>query len=178
MSEDNNAISNFLEELYRITGGDETVHANMHDVGSAIGFERTEAGRIAEDLMVKGLVELKTLAGNIAITREGLAHLGMAAPADKTAEDGASLSEGPVANSEDLNILETLRQQLKAAIPPQHLDFDTLEEIVIDLKTLDTQLLSPKPKIGIAREILRSIRSCLEKCDDTAEIAKKIDTLL
>ncbi len=70
----------YLEELYRQTGGDVEVQVSMYDVGAAIGLDKTEAGSLAEQLMVQGQTELRTLAGGISITPEGLAVLGISTP--------------------------------------------------------------------------------------------------
>jgi hypothetical protein len=42
------------------------------------------------------------------------------------------------------------------------LDFDGLSELMADLKTIDAQLGSSRPKTGIIRECLRSIKAVLE----------------
>jgi len=50
-----------------------------------------------------------------------------------------------------------------------------LEEMVMDIKTIEIQMLSPHPKTGIIREILKSIARCLS-CD--ADLKGKLDALI
>ena len=57
------------------------------------------------------------------------------------------------------------------------LDFDPLSELVADLKTIDTQLMSPRPKTGIIRECLHSIRGLLGE-KTAGEWAARIHPLL
>ena len=70
---DSNNITNttYLAELYRQTEGDTEAKVSMLDVGSAIGFEEAEARATAENLMIEGLAELKSLSGGIGITTQG-----------------------------------------------------------------------------------------------------------
>ena len=70
----------YLYELYTISEGDTNSEVSMYDVGAALGLEKADAGTIAEELMVEGWVELKTLAGGISITAEGLKALNVKDP--------------------------------------------------------------------------------------------------
>ncbi len=55
--------------------GDTEAIVSMHDVGQALGFEKTDAGKMAEALYSEGYAELKTLSGGIGITSMGLQAL-------------------------------------------------------------------------------------------------------
>jgi hypothetical protein len=170
MNKDDITISGYLDELYRVSGGDTEARVSMHEIGISIGLDHTEAGKIAENLMVQGLVELKTLAGGIAITDEGLAFLGLspASPA-KQAGESLHLSDGPEASPADHEVIEKLLTQLKKTVAAAEFDYQLLEELVIDIKTLEIQLLSPRAKITIIREILRSLHSSLTKTDQSSD---------
>ena len=72
MSDLNSQQKSYLEELYRMTGGDPTVQASMHDVGAVIGLDRGAAGKLAEELIAQGHVEIRTLSGGIGITQLGI----------------------------------------------------------------------------------------------------------
>jgi hypothetical protein len=52
---------------------------------------------------------------------------------------------------------------IKAAAGSFGLDFDSLAELVADLKTVADQLGSPKPKTAVIRESLRSIEGVLKR---------------
>ncbi len=163
-------IKSFLDELYRQTGGDTVAQASMYDVGAAIGLEKSEAGSLAEELMVQGLVELKTLAGGIGITAEGLSTLGVTASSPQSTDPLQGFGEGPVTGDKDRQLIHQLTAEIKSKIVERQVDFELLEEIVLDLKTIEVQLLSPKPKIGVFQELFRSLHGALAtaKIDDTA----------
>jgi hypothetical protein len=62
----------------------------------------------------------------------------------------------------DLTALAALLDQLKAALPNLGLEQDATTEVTAEIQTIKSQLGSPKPKTGILRESLRSIRTVLE----------------
>lgn len=166
---------NFLDELYRQTRGDTAVQVSMYEVGAALGLNKGEAGSLAESLIVDGLVELKTLAGGIGITDEGLASLGFAAPSGPAAGAAISLSSGPVATEQDRLTIADLIRQIKDALPGRSLAYEQLEEIVIDLKTVELHLLSPRPKVAVLRELCRSLHDALAAAGiETATVLKAV----
>jgi hypothetical protein len=152
----------YLEELHRQTGGDTEQQVSMYDVGAAIGLDRTEAGILAEQFMVQGQAELRTLAGGISITPEGLIALGIAVPSSHSVESDLRLGAGPVADEADLRAVNRLTEEIKNEISGMVLEFEQLEEIVLDLKTIEVHLLSPRPKTAVLREIFRSLLNSLE----------------
>ena len=161
---DNDDLKNigYLEELYRQTGGDIEVQVSMYDLGAAIGIDKAEAGSLAEQLMVQGQAELRTLAGGISITPEGLAALGISSPPEHSAENSLHLGDGPVADETDGHTVHLLTEEIKNEISVHSLDYNLLEEIVLDLKTIEVHMLSPRPKISVIREIFRSLQATLE----------------
>ena len=166
MDTDDLVIQGYLEELHRQTGGDTEVQVSMYDLGAAIGLDKAEAGSLAEQLMVQGQAELRTLAGGISITAEGLAALGITAP--HSAESGLHLGEGPVADATDRQTVQRFTEEIKNTISGLELEYHLLEEIVLDLKTIEVHMLSPRPKIAVLREIFRSLLHAFE----TAEVGK------
>ncbi|MGB3212328.1 MAG: hypothetical protein WBB19_16620 [Desulforhopalus sp.] len=176
MDTDDLKIKGYLEELYRQTGGDNGVQVSMYDLGAAIGFEKSEAGSLAEQLMVAGHVELKTLSGGISITSEGLAALGISTASAHSAEGGYTLSDGPIADDSDRQTVHVLTEVIKKELPGQDLDFDLLEEIVLDLKTIEVHMLSQRPKTAVLREIFRSLHNVFETANvgRTAPLLKSI----
>lgn len=61
MDLDNPEAKAFLFELYTQTKGDTKKQVSMHDVGAVLGQGKTDAGAMAEDLIIQGYAELKTL---------------------------------------------------------------------------------------------------------------------
>ncbi len=168
---------NYLNSLYEQTGGDPENQVSMYDVGTAIGLEKNDAGALAEELMVQGLVELKTLAGGIGITLEGLKSLGIVMIRPQLSAGGLALGNGVVATEDDLQLLASARDGIKVSVAKLDLDFELLEEIVIDLKTMEVQMLSPKPKLSIIRETLLSLRGVFESVD-AQQVVTEITGLL
>ena len=126
--------------------------------------------------MVQGQAELRTLAGGISITVDGLSALGIATAAPMAAESGFQLSKGHVADDTDRRTMQLITEEIKKAIAGLKLEYSLLEEIVLDLKTIEIQMLSPKPKIAVLREILRSLYAALETAhaDKTAAQLKTV----
>ncbi len=155
-------LKGYLEELYRQTGGDTEVQISMYELGEAIGYNKAEAGSLAEQLMVQGQVELRTLSGGISITSEGLAMLGIAVPSPRAADSGRKLSHGPVADDTDRQLVHLLVDNVKSEISGLGLEYHVLEELVLDLKTIEVHMLSPKPKTAVLREIFRSLQNVLD----------------
>ncbi len=170
-------LKSYLEELYRQTAGNTEAQVSMYDLGAAIGLDKTEAGSVAEQLMVQGQAELRTLAGGISITPEGLALLGIAVPAAAMAESGFSLGKGPVADENDRRTIHLLTQEIKDALAGLSVEYELLEEIILDLKTIDVQLLSPKPKIAVFREVMRSLHSAFTKAD-AGKVTDLLETVI
>jgi hypothetical protein len=173
MDIDDLMVKSFLEELYRQTGGDVENQVSMYDVGAAIGLDKSESGSFAEQLIVQGQVELKTLAGGVGITPEGLAVLGISAPFSHSPESDFQLGNGPVANDTDRDTIQRIVGKIKKELSVLSLEYDLLEEIIIDLKTIEVYMLSPRPKVAVLFEIFRSLKNVFE----TAR-SSKIATLL
>lgn len=159
----------FLEQLYAMTGGDTANHVSMYEVGSNIGIERAEARNLGEDLMIQGLVELKTLAGGIAITPDGLKFLGRSATTGGGSEEHPKLSNAAILTQEDLTLLMDLLSLVRGTISKKRIQYEILEELVFDLKTIEVQMLSPKPKSSVIKPLLYSIEQTFRsENDDTA----------
>ena len=73
--------------------------------------------------------------------------------------------------------VETVAAALKAGAGGLGLSFDALAEIVADLRTIDAQLFSPRPKTIILRECFNSIRKVLTRANRGEHVAQ-IDRLL
>jgi hypothetical protein len=154
----------FLEELHRQTKGNMESQVSMYEVGASIGLAKGEAGSLAEGLMVAGLVELRTLSGGISITCEGLTALGISpVPVITSSDSEQRFSNGPVADKTDCELLCRLVDTIKSNLSGLKMEYQQLEEIIIDLKTIEVQLLSPSPKIAVFRELLRSLHHSFQK---------------
>jgi hypothetical protein len=166
----------YLAELYHRTAGDVSAQVSMYEVGAAIDMEKSAAGKLAEDLIGDGLAEVKTLSGGIGITALGIEQVQASGLAGGGAAAPLALGHGPVLEEEDKEAVATLVRKIKSASTQQSAPYDRLEELVIDIKTLEVQLLSPNPKTAIVREVLRSLGKTLESVGqgDLSDAIEKI----
>ena len=161
-----------LMELYQNTRGDMQQTVSMYDLGATMGLSKAEAGAAGEELMMAGWAELRTLSGGIAITVEGMTALGIAATAPVAASgEQRRLGPGPLLDSDDRCLLETSLAEIRASLCPGQ-SVGKVEELIIDIKTLEVQLLSPAAKTAIVREILRSLAEALASGGDAGAASR------
>jgi len=151
----------FLLQLYQQTSGDLNGKADTAAIGTSIGMDKTDARKISEELIGHGFAVVKTLSGGIGITSEGLAEAQkLGAGAGNTTP---ILGQAPVIDAEGCRMLEKVLGELKQAVARNRLDYETMAEVVIDMKTIETQLLSPKPKTVIIKSSLMSMAEALKR---------------
>ncbi|MFZ1985624.1 MAG: hypothetical protein WAU91_14495 [Desulfatitalea sp.] len=165
MTIDNEVQKAFLLELYRSANGDAGTQRSMHVVGAAIGLDKEKAGKTAEDLIGKGWVEIRTLSGGIGITAEGIemAQQEGAAPAGTAGDPIAKLGNGPLIGEKERSAVEKMLAETKQSIAKLNTAYAQLEEMVIDVKTIEVHLLSSRPKTAVIREALRALQPALAK---------------
>ncbi|TKB09973.1 hypothetical protein [Desulforhopalus sp. IMCC35007] len=157
MNEEEMIAVTYLQELYNTTQGNTETQVSMYDLGSALGLEKTEAGRIAEELMVLGFIELKTLAGGISITDEGLNKLGISPAPKDDLSDRPRLSCEQVVTEKDRQVIECVCNSIKDELSKQAHAYNLLDQAVMDLRTIEIHLHSPAPKTAVVLELFRSI---------------------
>jgi len=158
--------SNFLIKLYELTQGNPSSQVSMYDVGEAIGLERDAALKTSEVLFGFGLAEIKTLAGGIGITEDGLSEsMKNDAYREIIGAAGFRLGDAPIIDDAGQKSVEQVISGIKTKAGSLGLDYDTLEELLADLKTIDVQLTSFRPKTKIIRECFQSIIDVLQKVD-------------
>ena len=176
MSIEEQGVINFLTELYNMTAGDVSQQVSMYEVGIAVGLDKSSAGALAEELIVDGYAELVTLSGGISITAEGLKELNIA-PAGASETIGCTLRDEINLGEEGRKAVEEMLVMIKEAVAVTGSVYEQLEQIVIDIKTAEVQLLSPKPKTEIIREVLRSIRESMSTAGNSA-VAEQIGRMI
>jgi hypothetical protein len=149
----------YLDELFKQTAGKMDIQVSMFDIGAVIGLEKEAARRMAEDLIAEGLVEIKTLSGGIGITPQGIEMA--QSRAGGTAGVELTLGSGPVLEEQGRRSLDTVLIAIKNHLAKTPTNFDRLEEVVIDIKTIEVQLLSPRPKTTVIRAILSGLTEAL-----------------
>ena len=151
----------FLQELYNRAEGDFEVQISMYDLGADLGLEKDDVAALGQDLFIEGLAEMKTLSGGMGITQKGLDALGITIT-PKNATQVLSLGSGTVLDDQGEKTVHELLDKIRSGLDNKAFPFDLMEEIIIDLKTIEVQMLSPNPKTLIIREIFKSIKQNLQ----------------
>ena len=145
---------NLFQELVRTTEGNTAAQASMYAIGETIGLDRDTSALAAEDLMAKGLVEIRTLSGAIGLSEDG-------ASLSREANEGGAANrlgtESPL-NPSQCELVEQTLIQLKSGLGGRNLGFETLSEMMADIRSIEAQLASPKAKTDIVRACFASLR--------------------
>ena len=154
----------FLIQLFEQTGGDVSTQVSMYEIGEVLGMDRDTASSVAQELMGRQLAEIRTLSGAIGISADGSARVqDLVGPLASGNSEFTNLGDEPVLNSGGQQAVDQVVSELKNQTGSLGLDFDTLSELMADLKTIQAQLDSSRPKTAIIRECLRSVLGVVEK---------------
>ena len=168
----------FLIQLFERTEGDSTVQVSMYDIGDQLGLDRDLASTVAQELIGSMLVEIRTLSGGIGISADGSQMAReLIGPTTSSGNEFEKLDDTPLLSSTGRQAVKQIASEVKNLTGNLGLDFDTLTELMADLKTIDAQLGSSRPKTAIIRECLCSVLSVLKKSGDN-ETAGRISTLV
>jgi hypothetical protein len=168
----------FLIRLFEQTDGESSVQVSMYDIGELLGLERDAATKVAEELMGSQLVEIRTLSGGIGISAEGSALVqDLIGPPTSSVSESTKLGDEPILDSAGRHAVEQTVTLLKSQTGKLGLDYETMTELMADLKTIDAQMTSSRPKTVIIRECLRSILAASSGAEN-AEALNGIKALL
>lgn len=144
-----------LMELHQSTAGAPEAQVSMYTIGASLGLDREDSAKAAEDLIALGLIEIRTLSGGIGLSEAGLEALS----GDRTQEPRPARlgTESPLGTPRCEQV-ERLVTRLKSELGRSGLHYETLGEIMADIRTIESQLASPRPKTAIVRECLVSLR--------------------
>ena len=115
------------------------------------------------------------MSGGIGITAEGIETVRSAGGVEAAAN--FDLGRGPVLEEAGRLSLERILTEIKNSLASGPAPYVRLEEMIIDIKTIDVQLLSPRPKTAVIKEALRSLKDGLEASGAStlaAEVQKMI----
>ena len=178
MSELDDSGQQYLIQLFEQTKGDTAAQVSMYDVGEGLGMDHDTSARVAENLIGLQLAEIRTLSGGIGISAEGTAEVkALMGGASSTGEAPGRLSDQPIMDAQSCRAVEQVADTLKSQTGNLGLDFDGLSEMMADLKSIDAQLGSSRPKTAIIRECLKSIKALLE-AQAESESLRKVNGLL
>ena len=159
----NETAQQFIIQLFELTRGDQSAQASMYDIGNLLGLERDAASRAAEELIGLQLAEIRTLSGGIGISAAGSELVqGMIGPPVSNIGEAARLADERQLNADGRQTVEQIVTEIKNQTGALGLDFDTLTELMADLKSIGAQLESSRPKTAIVRECLYSICGVLK----------------
>ncbi len=156
----------FLLQLFKESNADVSAKVSMYEIGEALEMDRGQTDFIISELISFDYVEIRTLSGGIGITAQGVDAARTLAGKDEKPNQSSRLGSDPVLNDTAKNACDMMAANIKSGLSKLRLDFDAMAEVMADLKTIDAQLNSPKPKTGIIRECFRSILSVLENAGD------------
>jgi hypothetical protein len=165
----------YLDELFKLSKGKVDRQVSMFDIGTVMGLEKDAARKIAEDLIAEGLAEIKTLSGGIGITLQGIEtaqSLG-----GVSSGTGLTLGTAPVLEQQGRRSVDSMLTAVKNHLAKTPTGYDRLEEMVIDIKTIEVQLLSPRPKTAIIRSVLNSLREGL-RAQGASSLAVDLDQMI
>lgn len=154
----------YLQQLYDHTNGDASVQVSMYAIGEAIDMDRDTSSQVAQTLIGLNYAEIKTLSGGVCISADGIAAIDGAGGgnAGSSVGDSQGLSNSRVLSQTDLEAVNRASEFMKRQAGVLSLDFDGLTELVADLRTIDAQLSSSRPKTEVVRACFKSIEAIMD----------------
>ena len=113
------------------------------------------------------LVEIRTLSGGIGISTAGSEIAQKITGPISGSGEFVKLGDEPLLNSAGRQAVERIVAEIKHQVGTLGLGFDALTELMADLKTIDVQMESPRPKTAIIRQCFVSIGSVLKTKPDS-----------
>ena len=173
----------YMHKLYEKTGGNKYNRVNSWDLGKELGYERDETESITQYLEGEGLMKYTDLNFGINITHYGVKQVeeALSHPEEPTHffppvniinihhMEGSQIQQGTVSSSQtgtfkltNRNDLNQFIKLLKEKLPELSLNEEDESEIKADISTLESQIDSSRPKVGIIQESLSSTKRILE----------------
>jgi hypothetical protein len=192
----------FLHTLYRMTQGSQREIVDVWGLGKDLGLSEDDTCRVADCLNREGLLQYQAMGGGISITHDGVSAVerAMSEPdvptrnfppvrailVDRMIESQVrqeAPQSGPTVRrvGPELDALVGLVSDLRSGLPEMQMTDQTRAEAEADLKSLEAQLGSPHPKVGIIRECLDSLRAIIgDAANNTIEsvLLRKISRLM
>lgn len=172
----------YLELAYKKSGGSSYKHLSMWDLGKDLGFDRNEAETICEYLAGENLLEHRTVGGGIAITHYGIREIeaALSRPSQPThyfppvniihihRMEQSQIQQGTVQSSQsgtfsfNIATVQSFVSELKSKLSQLPLGEVERSELNAEIKTIEAQIGSSRPKGNILKESLMSVRRILE----------------
>jgi len=172
----------YLNALYEAVDGSQFKYVSFQELGAELGIDPSEVVDIVQYLAEERLVETTNAA--IALSHRGLKEVEAARlrPNEPTEHFPASVNiinvqsmvgsviqqagAGSLLTQQtgaiDAKALREFIQEIRTALADRPLASEISQEFEADAQAVESQLNSPRPKLSIVREALRSIRSVAE----------------
>jgi hypothetical protein len=172
----------FLLKLFELSNGNELFDINAFELGDQLGFPQDETNRIFDYLLGENLIQ-HVASTHIAITHYGIKEIEIALtkPDEPTTYFppvnivhvekmiGSQIQQGTTQSTQvssysftDLDDVRKFIYELKGQLNSLQLDKTNLAQAKSDIKTIENQVKSPRPKSIVLLECLKSLRTILE----------------
>jgi hypothetical protein len=172
----------FMNTLYEAVDGNTLSYVMDEEIWKSLGAPAQEMDPVVDYLSQQGLLERKTMGGHVAITHAGIMEVEQSrSEPDQSTEHfpAQNMIFGDIINSQisqgspgshqtgtfafnnKPDVAEFITQ-IKAKASELGLDAQTLQELRSDTDALQSQVDSGRPKAGIVKECLSSVRRILE----------------
>lgn len=173
----------FMKMLYEMSDGDTNKIIDLDQIGNNMGLTGLETENTSQYLKNEGLLAYLTLGGGIGITHYGVIEVENALSEPNTPTHyfpainiinienmtGSQIQQGTIQSSQTNQYtnfcsvtLEDFLTELKAKKCDLYLTADDENELDSEIKTIEVQSNSVRPKQNIINESLQTIRSILE----------------
>jgi hypothetical protein len=193
---------NFLKKVYDLCDGNENTMMNMWGIGNALGLEREETDKITQFLVGENLIKFVALGGELSITHYGVIKIeeAVSKPEKETQYfppvniinihhmENSQIQQNNISSTQESswvisnnNDIRSFLEILKTKIHELNLSSDDELELNSEVATIESQLSSSRPKKGIIKETLLSIKKIIEGAAGgivAGELLKYIPTLL
>ena len=168
----------FLLNIYKQVNGDVSVKVSVYDTGTDMGIEKDKALSITQLLVGYGMLELVSLSGSVCLTEAGRTELVTSGEINKQDDKtGVFIKDTYVLDKNIHQVIELLVAQIKIFAGSESMAYELLEELFADIRTIDAQLLSPRPKTVIIKKCMESMALIIEKTEGE-ELLCKIRNIL
>ncbi len=187
----------FLHRLYEKTEGNEREMINVWELGNELGFDKAETERISQYLEGEYLMEYAAR-GAVAITHQGVIEVedALLHPEEPTQYfppvniinihhmQNSQIQQGTIKSTQSQirelkinNDIQEFVELLKNKLPDLGLNVEDMSEIEADIKTVQSQVVSSRPKKGVLIECLSSMQRVLEGVAGSL-VAQQLITLI
>ena len=173
----------FLKRLYELSGGDKFKPFEMFEIGKELGFDKELTANLNQYLEGEMLIKYITFNNVITITHIGIVEVeeALSNPDEPTEHFPALniISVGQMVNSQiqqaspqsiqsiaidqsKINEIKQFLLDLKKSIDQLELINEQVTELQAEIKTMEAQISSSKPKSIILTESVKTMRNILE----------------